>query len=65
MENLSIVIKLMNSQYSGYRSEKAKRYKWLLSLKERILNDVERETNKYWERIRIEKEKEEKENYEM
>jgi len=36
---------------SGYGTEKAKRYEWLLSLPHRIPNEiVEAETNKYWTR---------------
>jgi len=37
---------------SGYGTEQAKRYEWLLRLSERIPNeDVERETIKYWEGV--------------
>jgi hypothetical protein len=35
---------------SGYGTEKALRYEWLLSLKERIPDEeVEERTNQYWE----------------
>jgi hypothetical protein len=35
---------------SGYGTQAAVRYSWLLNLKERIPDeDVERETDKYWE----------------
>jgi hypothetical protein len=45
---------------SGYGTERAKRYEWLLTLNERIPDDtVETETEKYWERVRIAKEAEE------
>lgn len=44
---------------SGYGTELAKRYEWLLTLKDRIPNeDVERETDKYWARVKEQEEKE-------
>jgi hypothetical protein len=47
---------------SGYGTERAKRYEWLLTLKERIPDeDVEMETDKYWARQR-EKERNETKN---
>jgi hypothetical protein len=36
---------------SGYGTDKAQRYSWLLALKERIPDElVEEETDKYWQR---------------